>query len=214
MSASPPNPASLGSLSPVLTAAVCTVRPPAGSGGHAQGEPLWNWSHCPITLPTLYPSNQTGPPRAPETLGSRVRSAGGAEEAVRSPEGITLNGGGRRELDGRTRGLLSWSCGPGVPRVDRRHRPRRWEGEALLSSSLSHRPPLPSGPTPEEGGQEQPVAPPSRADRSRAEEGQVGQLGPRAPLVRSCTADRLTFLTPAWHFTSRKKRKNKVAEKW
>ena len=173
MSASPPNPASLGSLSPVLAAAVCAVRPPAGSGGHAQGEPLWNWSHCPITPPpTLSPANQPGSPRAPETLGSRMRSAGGAEETVRSPEGITLNGGGRRELDGRTRGLLSWSCGPGVPGVDRRHRPRRWEGEALLSSSLSHRPPLPSGPNPEEGGraqdpgQEQPVAPPSKADRS------------------------------------------------
>lgn len=92
--------------------------------------------------------------------------------------------GGGAELDG-------CSCGLGVPGVDRRPRPRSWEGEALLSSRLCHRPPLPSGPTPEEGGGAQdpgpghPVAAPSGADRSRAEEGQAGQPGPPAPLVRS-----------------------------
>lgn len=198
MSASPPSPAYLRSLSPVLTAVVHAVGPPAGLGG-PQGQALSNWSHCPITpIPFL--------PRIRPAHPGRQRPWG-AEETVRSPGGVTLNGKGRGELDSRTRGLLSWSCGPGVPGVDRRHGPRRWEGEAFLSPCLSHQPPLPSGPTPEEGGQaqdprlERPVAPPSKADPEPSRGRASGAAGASGPADPSCTADRLTFLTPAWHFS-------------
>lgn len=126
---------------------------------------------------------------------------------MRSPGGITLNGegwGASRQQDQRPAQL---ELRPGGPRRGPTSRAQK-VGRRSLPLPLSQSPAAASERTnPREGGRaqdpgpERPVALPSKADpepsRGRAS-GAAGASGPSDP---SCTADRLTFLTPAWHFS-------------